>query len=128
MTNEQGSDERDFSILHLKEGIPEAFKVFFFQYYSEFFSFSDMLLQDPVSAKNVTTEALFLLWKKHADFDNEKNIKAFLYLTVRNHCLGFLRYRQKNPGAGEYRPGGITAAPLPDDVLRDIYRFTDATL
>ena len=119
-------EEVDFSILHLRRGVPEAFKILFFQYYPEFFSFADMLLQDRLSAKNVTMEALFLLWKKHADFENEKNIKAFLYLTVRNHCLNFIRYLQKNPEGGEYRPSGITAPLLPDTILQDIYHFTAA--
>jgi DNA-directed RNA polymerase specialized sigma24 family protein len=126
MTDQEEVDEEDFCILHLKEGVPEAFKVLFFQYYPEFFSFADMLLQDRLSAKNVTMEALFLLWKKHADFENEKNIKAFLYLTVRNHCLNFIRYLQRNPGGGEYHPSGITAPPLPEAILQDIYHFTAA--
>jgi DNA-directed RNA polymerase specialized sigma24 family protein len=83
-----------------------------------------MLLQDRVSAKNVTMEALFLLWKKHADFGNEKNIKAFLYLTIRNHCLNFIRYLQKQPDAGEYPSLSISAPPLPETILQDIYHFT----
>jgi DNA-directed RNA polymerase specialized sigma24 family protein len=124
MTNQDEVDEQDFSILHLREGDPEAFKVLFFQYYPEFFSFAGMLLQDRVSAKNVTMEALFLLWKKHADFSNEKNIKAFLYLTVRNHCLNFIRYLQKKPDAGEYRPLSTGAPLLPEAILQDIYHFT----
>lgn len=124
MTNQEEVDEQDFSILHLREGDPEAFKIVFFQYYPEFFSFAGMLLQDRGSAKNVTMEALFLLWKKHADFSNEKNIKAFLYLTVRNHCMNFIRYLQKQPDAGEYQLPGITAPPLPDSILQDIFHFT----
>jgi DNA-directed RNA polymerase specialized sigma24 family protein len=124
MTDQDEIDEQDFSILHLREGDPEAFKVLFFQYYPEFFSFAGMLLQDRVSAKNVTMEVLFLLWKKHADFSNEKNIKAFLYLTVRNHCLNFIRYLQKHPDAGEYRPLSSTAPLLPETILQDIYHFT----
>jgi len=119
-------EEVDFSILHLRKGVPEAFKILFFQYYPEFFSFADMFLQDRLSAKNVTMEALFLLWKKHADFENEKNIKAFLYLTVRNHCLNFIRYLQTNRDGGEYRPSGITAPLLPDAILQDIYHFAAA--
>jgi len=126
MTDQEEADEQDFSILHLKEGVPEAFKVLFFQYYPKFFSFADMLLQDRLSAKNVTMEALFLLWKRHADFESEKNVKAFLYLTVRNHCLNFIRYLQRNPGGGEYHPAGITAPPLPEAILQDIYHFTAA--
>ena len=124
MTDQEEADEQDFSILHLREGDPEAFKILFFQYYPEFFSFAGMLLQDRVSAKNVTMEALFLLWKKHADFSNEKNIKAFLYLTVRNHCMNFIRHLQRQPDAGEYHPAAITSPLLPDPILQDIYHFT----
>jgi len=126
MADREEVEEQDLSILHLREGAAEAFKVLFFQYYSEFFSFADMLLQDRLSARNVTMEALFLLWKRHAEFESERGIKAFLYLTVRNHCLNFIYYLQKNPGCREYRPAGITAPPLPEDVLQDIYHFIAA--
>src|ERR1700733_5288120 len=118
MTDREEAGEKDLSILHLKEGAPEAFKVLFFQYYSEFFSFADMLLQDRLSAKNVAIEALFLLWKRHAEFEKEREIKAFLYLTVRNHCLNFIYYLQHNPDCREYRPAGITAPSLPDEILQ----------
>jgi len=86
--------ERDFSVQYLRHGVPEAFEVFFFEYYSELLSFSRMLLQHRTVASRITMEAFSLLWDKRSGFESAKTIKAFLYLTVRNKCLAYL----KDPG------------------------------
>jgi DNA-directed RNA polymerase specialized sigma24 family protein len=112
--------EQDLPILHLKLGSPAAFKVLFFQYYPEYFSFAVMCLEDRLVARNVTLEAFFLLWERHADFDREKTIKAFLYLAVRNKCLHYL------PSVSRTDLHFVTPpSSLPQDMLRDIFDFTD---
>ncbi len=64
MVNRQEADDRDACILYFSRGVPEAFKVIFFEHYSEFFSFSMMLLQQRQEARQVTMEAFFLLWNR----------------------------------------------------------------
>jgi DNA-directed RNA polymerase specialized sigma24 family protein len=113
--------ERDYSILYLRHGIPEAFKVFFFEYYSELFSFSQMLVQHPALARRMTIEAFFLLWDKCADFDSAKKIKAFLYLAVRNKCIQQLR--GPVPVAGGSSLEDAIPASLPPELLRELFAF-----
>jgi DNA-directed RNA polymerase specialized sigma24 family protein len=84
-------EPEDTAIQHLQRGVPDAFKVIFFQLYPEFFSFSLLLLQDEAAARTVTMDAFFLLWNRHTEFDSEKAVKAFLYLAVRNRCLERIR-------------------------------------
>ena len=101
-------------------GYPEAFKVLFFQYYPEILSFAVMCLQDRLVAHTVTLEVFFLLWERHADFDREKAIKAFLYLAVRNKCLHEL------PAGSRADLPPVTPPPsLPRNMLRDIFDYTD---
>jgi hypothetical protein len=59
MVNRQEANDRDACILYFSRGIPEAFKVIFFEHYSEFFSFSMMLLQQRQEALQVTIEGLY---------------------------------------------------------------------
>jgi len=116
--------ERDYSILYLRHGIPEAFKVFFFEYYSELFSFSQMLVQHRSLASRLTIEAFFLLWDKRTDFDSAKKIKAFLYLAVRNKCIQQLR--APVPGGG-LSLENATPALLPPELLRELFAFAAKT-
>jgi DNA-directed RNA polymerase specialized sigma24 family protein len=115
--------ERDYSVLYLRHGFPEAFKVFFFEYYSELFSFSQMLLQHRAAARDITMEAFFLLWDKRTGFDSAKTIKGFLYLTVRNKCL----QRLKAPGDGA-SPAEPIPASLPPELLRELIFFAAMTV
>jgi len=115
------ADVRDYPVVYLRHGIPEAFKVFFIGYYSELFSFSQMLLQHRAAARNVTMEAFFLLWNRRTDFDSAKKIKAFLYLSVRNKCL----QRLKAPASGGTETPSVNAISpsLPPDLLRELFAF-----
>jgi DNA-directed RNA polymerase specialized sigma24 family protein len=125
MTTKTEAGERDYSVLYLRHGIPEAFKVFFFEYYSELFSFSQMLLQHRAAASRMTMEAFFQLWDKRADFDSAKTIKAFLYLVVRNKCIQQL----KAPATGGERASVADTVPasLPPELLRELLAFAART-
>jgi len=123
MITKTEAGERDFSVQYLRHGIPEAFKVFFFEYYSELFSFSQMLLHDRVAARRITMEAFFLLWDKRSGFDSAKTIKAFLYLTVRNKCLCYLKASGDASQDEEVIP-----ASLPPELLRQLFAFAATTV
>ena len=118
-----GLDEQAFSIDDWKERSPQAFKNLFFQYYPEFFSFANSLLEEPVAARNHTTSAFFLLWKKKAYLDTGKDAKAFLYNTIRNSCLNYLTYRQNNPDAAEHLQEIQMDNDFPADTLQELLAY-----
>jgi DNA-directed RNA polymerase specialized sigma24 family protein len=136
------AEVRDYPVLYLRHGFPEAFKVFFFEYYPELFSFSQMLLEHRAIARKTTMEAFFQLWNRRLEFDSAKKIKAFLYLFLRNRCIQQLRA----PDAGEtgvrgeeaacrwgYRQEGAAdieavSSSLPPELLRELYVFASTTV
>ncbi len=128
MVNPETIEEKDLSILYLRRGIPEAFKLLFFEHYPEFYSFSLMLMQRRPAAQKVTMEVFFLLWERRRELDSGKMIKAFLYLSLRTKCLQELRA----PSAAG--PEGVPAEPivvpssLPADILEDIFDYAARTL
>jgi len=127
MISEQETAGKDLSLSHFRKGSPEAFKMLFFEHYPEFFSFSSMLLQHRAVAQKVTMDIFFLLWNRRADFDDEKRIKAFLYLAARNRCLQQLRvYPDHRPVAAATKINVIPAA-LPREILRDVFSFAART-
>ena len=106
-----------------QEGSPEAFRDLFFQYYPAFYSFAQSLVDDKVSAQNLTTEALAILWFKRADVPGETNNKAFLYNVIRTNALGYLKRLQRMPETGPYRPEMRMDPSLPDNILREIQDY-----
>ncbi len=123
MTGAEEIEEDDPSVLWFQQGVPEAFKVFFFQYYPELFSFALLLVHDPPAAYQLSIDAFFLCWERRTDFTSDQKIKAFVYLATRNNCMDHLRRIADPAVADEAVPVSIPPASLPPDILRDIYAF-----
>ena len=103
-----------------QEGSPEAFRDLFFRYYPSFYSFSQSLVHDKVSAQNLTMEALAILWLKRADLVGDVNNRAFLYNVIRNNALAYLKHLQRTPETGPYQPERYIDPSLPENILREI--------
>jgi RNA polymerase sigma-70 factor (family 1) len=76
----------------LKEGDPDAYTEFFNAYYSLLCYFAAQLIRDKPAAEDIVKDTFIKLWQKHKDFESPQNVKAFLYITVRNASLNFLRH------------------------------------
>jgi DNA-directed RNA polymerase specialized sigma24 family protein len=127
MISQQEETGRDLALFYFRKGSPEAFKMLFFEYYPEFFSFSTMLLQHRAVAQKVTMEIFFLLWNRRADFDEGKRIKAFLYLAARNRCLRQLKAYPGHQPVAEATKIDVIPGSLPADILRDVFSFAART-
>lgn len=103
-----------------QESSPEAFKDLFFRYYSSFYSFSQSLVHDKISARNLTIEALAILWMKRTELIGDVNNRAFLYNVIRNNALAWLKHLQRMPEAGTYRPESYMDPSLPKNILQEI--------
>lgn len=123
MIDSEETDEDDLSVLWFQQGVPEAFKVFFFQYYPELFSFALLLVHDPSAAYQLSIDAFFLCWERRTDLTSDQQIKAFVYLATRNNCMDHLR-RIADPAVTDKTvPVSAPPASLPSHILRDIYAF-----
>lgn len=84
-------------VTSFKNGDPKAFDSFFNSYYPHLCYFASQLIGDSPDVEDIVKDSFVKLWRKHADFDNARGIKAFLYVTTRNDCINFLRrLRVKN--------------------------------
>ena len=82
-------------IAGFQQGSKEAFAAVYNLHYSRLYAFIKKLVDDKEEARDITAETFVKLWKLHANFNTQDNIKAFLYITARNACMDFLRYRQR---------------------------------
>lgn len=77
-----------------QKGKHAAFEHVFEFYYSKLFFFANRLIETSDEAEDITLVAFQKLFGICSKFETEDNVKAFLYLTVRNSCLSYLRHRK----------------------------------
>jgi RNA polymerase sigma-70 factor (family 1) len=82
-------------IAGFQQGSKEAFAAVYNMHYSRLYAFIKKLVDDKEEAQDITAETFVKLWRLHANFNTLENIKAFLYITARNACMDFLRYRKR---------------------------------
>ncbi len=79
-----------------KKGGPDALQSFLKQFYSPLCLFAERLLMDSAAAEDIVGESFIKLWNKRTDFETLQNIKAFMYRTVRNACLNYLKQAKRD--------------------------------
>jgi DNA-directed RNA polymerase specialized sigma24 family protein len=120
-----------------------AFKLFFIRQYPPFYSFAKLFVQDPVSARQVVAEAMFMLWatgggdlrdeESDGESDEESDddkARSFLYASIRRNCLNYLTFLQNTP-AGQSPPMAYQADPrfsasVPAATLQALTVFMDS--
>src|SRR5882724_5737415 len=91
--------EKCFSIeerMHeFRSGDEKTFSLVFNYFYPQLFHFALHYVKDRAEAEDQASEALYKLWERRENFKTSGNIKAFLFITLRNACLNLLK-GQKN--------------------------------
>jgi len=82
-------------IIGLKEGDTIAFADIYKLYYTRLIFFAKQLVADKSEAEDIVSGVFVKLWQKHTDFDSLVNVKAFLYIAVRNASFDFLKYARR---------------------------------
>jgi RNA polymerase sigma-70 factor (ECF subfamily) len=79
----------------LQKGVPDALHSLVLHFHNPLCLFADRLLKDRAVAEDIVEESFIKLWHKRADFETVQNIKAFLYITVRNASLNHLKQAKR---------------------------------
>jgi RNA polymerase sigma-70 factor (family 1) len=82
-------------IVSFRKGGPDALQSLLKLFYSPLCLFAERLLTDSAAAEDIVGESFIKLWNKHTDFESLQNIKAFMYITVRNACLNYLKQAKR---------------------------------
>lgn len=72
------------------------FREIFDDHYSPLCFFAEKLLKDQPAAEDLVEDVFIKLWLKEPDFSKYKNIKAVLYIAVKNACLDFIKADHRN--------------------------------
>jgi RNA polymerase sigma-70 factor (family 1) len=91
------SDEK--LMMEFRAGNTGAFAKVYKLFYNQLCYFAYKLTSDEGEGQDIVAETFAKLWKIHANFDTLTNIKAFLYITVRNNCLNYLKFSNRRQTA-----------------------------
>lgn len=80
-------------IKQLAEGNRLVFKKIFEDYYHLLCGFSKNFVSDYAVCDDIVQESFLGLWDKKAEIENFNAVKSYLYSSVRNACLNYLRHQ-----------------------------------
>lgn len=90
-------------IADFKNGRSTAFNHVFRSFYKPLCYFAASLVKTEPEAEDIVTEVMLKLWSLRGDFESESSIKGFLYISVKNACLDFLKRASRSvPHQKEY--------------------------
>lgn len=79
---------------NFRNGDHQAFQKVFHQFYRPLVFFAEKLIRNRSEAEDIVVVTMSKLWGIHRNFDTILNVQAFLYITVRNQCLNYLKKQQ----------------------------------
>lgn len=79
----------------IKAGDERAFTIFYKEHYASLNFFTRKLLADEDAAKAVVLESFEKLWNRKQLYPAISDMRAFLYVTCRNHAYDLLRHRSR---------------------------------
>jgi RNA polymerase sigma factor (sigma-70 family) len=91
-----------------RRGSLQAVRNMYTAHYASLLYFTERIIRDRVTAREIVVETFIKLLNRRSYFDNQADIKAFLFITARNSCMDFLRHAKNS------RQAEGTAIAVPD--------------
>ena len=73
----------------------QQFEALFTTHFESLCRFAYGFVNDGDSAQEIVQDVFINLWQKRESMDSEKSIKSYLFTSVRNRCLNFIRDHKK---------------------------------
>ncbi len=84
--------DEEILIANLHYGEPSAFREIFETYHTRLCFFASKFVPFGIAAEDVVQEIFLKLWEKKDEFHSIESVKAFLYISVKNHCLNLCKH------------------------------------
>lgn len=88
-----GIYEKDL-IVRLKEGDQTAFELLFHFYYPGLVLYSTQFTTDRMEAEEIVQDFFVRLWQRHQQLIPTDSLKSYLFLSVKNGCLNYLKHKK----------------------------------
>ena len=121
----------DRYFLSFQYGEEKGFNFFFRTYYEPLSWFATSLLHDEEMAKDLVEECFIRFWEKRKSIKYAKAVKSYLYTSVRNACLEFLKKQKKVQAASKdflYLSAGCEKPAIHFIIESEVYSETHRAL
>lgn len=81
-------------IEQLKNGDKHAIEIIFKTYYQPLCGYANKILADIDCAEEIVQEIFFQLWQKREDLPEIASFKSYIYRSVHNACLNFIKHKK----------------------------------
>ncbi len=89
----QGIYENEL-IVRLKAGDQTAFELLFHFYYPGLVMYSTQFTADRMEAEEIVQDFFVRFWQKHRQILLTDSLKSYLFLSVKNGCLNYLKHKK----------------------------------
>lgn len=80
---------------YLKGGSEEAYKLFFYTNYSDLVMFANSIIKNTSAAEDIVQDFFVDFWTKKYYNSINSNLSSFLFKSVRNKCLNYIRDNER---------------------------------
>lgn len=113
----------------------DSWESVFTQYYSALCFFANKIIEDSSAAEEIVADVFVKLYQKQPDFVKHENIKAVLFISVKNASLNFIKKRYndsvrhthyeyvQNQATEDFVLNEIIRAEVLRDVFREIQKL-----
>lgn len=78
----------------IKNGDKNAFEKLFRNYYSYLCSYATTYLHNVEASQDIVQEFFFKLWQKKEGLPDNINIQAYLFKSIQNSCLNYIKHQK----------------------------------
>lgn len=97
----------------------QAFKQLFRHYYTGLFQFAASIVKVKEVAEEIVEDVFVKIWNKRSTISNISNLRVYLYVSVKNHCLNYVT-RQGDAGIMDLNQLDVICrelVPNPEDLM-----------
>jgi RNA polymerase sigma-70 factor (family 1) len=80
------------TILKFRNGDKQSYRSIFNRLYPVMCLFANKIIKDYDDSEDIVQEVFIELWNQRTRFEGIEQIKAFLYLSIKNRCLNFKKH------------------------------------
>lgn len=81
-------------ISEIKEGNAGAYEELFFLYYGSLCRFAYRFVKSSVESEDLVQEVFIRIWEQRKGLKEDKSIKSYLYIMVKNEALDFIKHQK----------------------------------
>lgn len=89
-------------IQRLQEGKEDAFEFIFRKYFVKLCLFAEHMLKDSSAAEEIVEDFFCYLWENCKDINKITNLNGYMFRSIHNRCLKYIRHLNVKKKYGEY--------------------------